>query len=51
MNEKLLQETIENTQKKLEQIKKWQVPYNEQVKIMLEHRELLKQFYKTCKRI
>lgn len=48
MNEKL-KETIEQTQKKIEQIKEWQVSYDKQVNIMLEHRELLKQFYKTCK--
>lgn len=48
MKEKLI-ETIEQMQKKLEQIKEWQVPYDTQVNIMLEHREMLKQFYKTCK--
>ena len=48
MNEKL-QEIIDSTQKKIEAIKEWQVPYDKQVNIMLEQRELLKQFYKTCK--
>ncbi len=49
MNDKLLKETMEKTQKTIEQSKEWQVPYNEQVKLMLEQREMLKQFYKTCK--
>ena len=49
MNEKLLQETIEQTQKAIDKVKEWQVPYDKQVNIMLAHREMLKQFYKTCK--
>ena len=49
MNEKLLQETIEQTQKTIDKVKEWHVPYDEQVNKMLEHKELLKQFYKTCK--
>lgn len=49
MNEKLLQETIEQTQKTIDKVKEWHIPYDKQVNIMLEHRELLKQFYKTCK--
>lgn len=49
MNEKQLQATIEETQKTIDKVKEWHIPYDKQVNIMLEHRELLKQFYKTCK--
>lgn len=49
MNEKLLKETMEKTQRTIEESKEWQDYYNKQVKVMLEQKEMLKQFYKTCK--
>lgn len=49
MNEKLLQETIEQSQKTLSQSKDWQAVYATQAEIMQNNQELLKQFYKSIK--
>lgn len=46
---KLLEETITKAQETISQAKDWNKPYEEQLKVLTEKKELLDQFYKTIK--
>ena len=50
MDEKLLQGTITQAQKVLEQSKDWNKTYEEQAKILADNKELLDHFYKQVKK-
>lgn len=44
-----LKEQIKQTQKNMTNNKEWQETYDKQAEILLNHREILKQFYKKVK--
>lgn len=46
---KVLEETISQTQKTITDNKEWQATYEKQANILLENREVLKKFYKSIK--
>lgn len=46
---KLLEQTITQAQKTIEQSKEWNKAYEEQTKVLTENKELLDQFYKQVK--
>lgn len=49
MNEQELKEMIDNTVKSITEGKKWKETYDKMAILLLDSRELLKQFYKKCK--
>lgn len=49
MEEKIFKETIEQTQKILEENQDWKAQYANMANIMLENQEVLKKFYKDIK--
>lgn len=49
MNEKILQNSIEQAQKIISQSKDWQQTYEEQAKTLIDNKPLLDQFHKQIK--
>lgn len=49
MNEKILQNSIEQAQKLISQSKDWQQTYEEQSKTLIDNKPLLDQFHKQIK--
>ena len=49
MNEKILQNSIEQAQKIISQSKDWQQTYEEQSRVLIDNKTLLDQFHKQIK--